>query len=91
MRLISLTCFLLQFFFLFTRVKAQVSHVDNQPVIAGHYVIKTYGINEGLPSKNTTAALKDKRGFIWVGTENGLCKFDGYSFKIYVNIPGDTT
>ena len=91
MRLISLTCFILQFFFLFTNVKAQVFHINNEPVIAGHYVIKTYGINEGLPSKSTTAALKDKRGFIWVGTENGLCKFDGYSFKTYVNIPGDTT
>ncbi|SER66579.1 hybrid sensor histidine kinase/response regulator [Pedobacter rhizosphaerae] len=45
--------------------------------------IKTYKLTDGLPSKNTTATLKDKRGFVWVGTENGLCRFDGYHFKVF--------
>jgi len=52
---------------------------------------KTYTINDGLPAKNTTSTIQDKRGFIWVGTENGLCRFDGYSFKTFVNIPGDSS
>lgn len=67
------------------------AQVVDQTAIPAHYVLKTYGINDGLPSRNTTVALKDKRGFVWIGTENGLCKFDGYSFKIYVNIAGDST
>ena len=53
--------------------------------------IKTYKTSNGLPSNSTTSALTDKNGFLWVGTENGLCRFDGYTFKIFVNIPGDTT
>ncbi|EHQ25906.1 two-component regulator propeller domain-containing protein [Mucilaginibacter paludis] len=55
------------------------------------YAIKTYTTHEGLPSDGTTAALKDKRGFMWIGTMNGLCRFDGYTFKNLVNIPGDST
>jgi len=88
MRLTKAFCFIVQFCLLFSSVNAQVV---GQPAIPEHYVLKTYGINDGLPSKSTTAALKDKRGFVWIGTENGLCKFDGYSFKIYVNIAGDST
>lgn len=53
--------------------------------------MKIYGTNDGLPSKNTTATLRDRRGFIWVGTENGLCRFDGYTFKVFANHAGDST
>ncbi len=56
-----------------------------------NYAIKTYDINNGLPSNSTTCTIKDKNGFLWVGTENGLCRFDGYIFKTFVNIPGDST
>jgi len=45
--------------------------------------IKAYSITEGLPSKSTTATFQDKRGFIWIGTQNGLCRFDGFEFKIF--------
>lgn len=55
----------------------------------GNYAVKKYTIADGLPSKNTTAAFKDRRGFIWVGTENGLCRFDGYNFKIFYHNAGD--
>ena len=40
-------------------------------------VISRYSILDGLPSKNATTVIKSRSGFIWVGTENGLCKFDG--------------
>ncbi|MCX2473509.1 response regulator [Pedobacter sp. MC2016-05] len=51
--------------------------------------IKSYTIADGLPSKNTTATLQDKRGFIWIGTQNGLCRFDGFTFKIYSSAQRD--
>lgn len=56
-----------------------------------NYAINTYSINSGLPSKSTTCAIKDKNGFLWVGTQNGLCRFDGYQFKTFINVPGDST
>ncbi|SEB15025.1 hybrid sensor histidine kinase/response regulator transcription factor [Pedobacter hartonius] len=56
-----------------------------------HLAIKNYSINDGLPSKNTTCTIKDRNGFLWIGTQNGLCKFDGYQFKTFIKIPGDSS
>ena len=44
----------------------------------------------GLSSLNQTCITQDKEGFIWIGTDNGLDRFDGYSFKNYRSIPGDS-
>ncbi|MCH5600784.1 ligand-binding sensor domain-containing protein [Niabella ginsengisoli] len=45
----------------------------------------------GLPQSTIRGIVKDKYGFMWFGTWNGLCRYDGYSFKIYRTIPGDTS
>ncbi|MCY1719466.1 response regulator [Prolixibacteraceae bacterium Z1-6] len=39
--------------------------------------------NNGLPQNTVDCILKDSRGFMWFGTWNGLCRYDGYSFKTY--------
>ncbi len=46
---------------------------------------------DGLPQSTIRGIVKDRYGFMWFGTWNGLCRYDGYSFKIYRTIPGDTT
>ncbi|MCU4175692.1 two-component regulator propeller domain-containing protein [Carboxylicivirga sp. N1Y90] len=33
----------------------------------------------GLPSNVTNSIVQDQKGFIWIGTENGLCRYDGYT------------
>jgi len=38
---------------------------------------------DGLPGNNLFEILRDKRGFIWIGSENGLVRFDGNNFRIY--------
>ena len=48
-------------------------------------------VKEGLPQNTIGSIIKDKYGFMWFGTWNGLCRYDGYSFKVYRTIPGDTT
>jgi streptogramin lyase len=40
-------------------------------------------INEGLSHNNIECIFKDSDGFLWIGTRNGLCRFDGYQMKIY--------
>jgi len=83
--------------FLFTLLSAQAGYgqfngaQNNDVPKLASYAIKTYNINSGLPSNSTTCAIKDKNGFLWVGTENGLCRFDGYNFKTFINVPGDST
>lgn len=51
--------------------------------------ITRYSIPDGLPSGNATAVIKSRNGLMWIGTENGLCKFDGYTFTTYTNKKGD--
>lgn len=40
-------------------------------------------INEGLSQNTVFTIFQDKDDFIWIGTEDGLNRFDGYEFTIY--------
>ncbi|WP_184545461.1 hybrid sensor histidine kinase/response regulator transcription factor [Mucilaginibacter sp. FT3.2] len=48
-------------------------------------------INAGLSHNQVNCIYKDKKGFMWFGTLSGLNKYDGYSFKSFKHIAGDTT
>lgn len=41
------------------------------------------GVDEGLGSNKVTCITGDKSGFIYFGTSNGLCRYDGQSFRIF--------
>ena len=41
------------------------------------------GNEKGLSQNWVHAICQDKYGFIWIGTENGLNRYDGYNFTIY--------
>lgn len=47
------------------------------------YVFHHLKTENGLSNNNVKAILKDREGFLWIGTENGLNRYDGYSFKVY--------
>jgi signal transduction histidine kinase/ligand-binding sensor domain-containing protein len=40
-------------------------------------------VDEGLPQNTVQGIVKDKYGFMWFGTWEGLCRYDGYRFKTY--------
>jgi len=46
---------------------------------------------QGLSDNNVTCILQDSRGFLWFGTQNGLNRYDGYTFKVFVLDPEDST
>jgi PAS domain S-box-containing protein len=41
------------------------------------------GVEEGLSSNWVLAVLRDRRGFLWVGTQDGLNRYDGHQFVTY--------
>ena len=49
------------------------------------------GIADGLANPQVRSMLKGQRGFIWLGTVNGLVRYDGLHFKNYYHIYGDST
>lgn len=49
-----------------------------------------YSTRDGLSSRNQTNIVQDNEGFIWIGTTDGLNRFDGHEFKVYRQIPGDS-
>lgn len=40
---------------------------------------------QGLLPGNVNDIVQDKYGFLWIGTESGLCRYDGYEFLLYRN------
>ncbi len=51
------------------------------PLAAVRYPFINYRSSEGLPQSNVTALLQDKNGYIWVGTQAGIGRFDGVKFE----------
>ena len=47
----------------------------------GVYRFKSYGPEQGLTNLATTSMTQDDEGYIWVGTEGGLFRYDGQRFK----------
>ena len=48
-----------------------------------------YTVDMGLPNSALTALAQDRDGFIWIGSQSGLMRFDGYHFRMYQHDPHD--
>jgi len=45
---------------------------------------------DGLSQSTAFCIIQDSRGFLWVGTQDGLNKYDGYTFTVYKPDPDDS-
>ncbi|GHU98704.1 hybrid sensor histidine kinase/response regulator [Bacteroidia bacterium] len=56
-----------------------------QLAAGGEYGIDITSIDntDGLASNDVFAIARDNQKFIWTGTTNGLCRYDGYGFKVF--------
>ncbi len=52
-------------------------------VAAVYTYSRSYTVENGLPSNAVYGIVQDRTGFIWFGTTNGLCRFDGHEFHTY--------
>ncbi|MDF2192456.1 two-component regulator propeller domain-containing protein [Paraflavitalea sp. CAU 1676] len=53
--------------------------------------VRYLGIEQGLSNNAILSLYQDHQGFIWIGTYDGLNRYDGYSFRTFRNVIGDST
>ena len=46
---------------------------------------------DGLSNSQVNCILRDSRGFVWLPTPFGLCRYDGYRFRTFYSYESDTT
>jgi ligand-binding sensor domain-containing protein len=52
------------------------------------YSYTHYDIAQGLPGSRVYCITQDREGFLWMGTENGVCRFDGRHFSNFTTKDG---
>ncbi len=66
-------------------LRGSVSGVEDVP-----WQVDSWNIEKGLPNNSVTAIAQTQDGFLWIGTDNGLARFDGQNFRSFSpqNTPG---
>ncbi len=55
----------------------------------GDLYFETVGDNETIPQGIVTTIAEDGHGLLWIGTQNGLVRYDGYRFRLFSHDPDD--
>jgi diguanylate cyclase (GGDEF)-like protein len=55
---------------------------------AQEYTFRQYGPSDGLTNLGVNCLLQDHIGYLWVGTDNGLFRFDGKTFVLFAHAEG---
>jgi signal transduction histidine kinase/ligand-binding sensor domain-containing protein/DNA-binding response OmpR family regulator len=83
---LSITCLFFLHSGITTNVNAQnwgpVLNPNSQPLKFAHLSSKN-----GLPQNSVLAIFQDQMGFIWLGTDDGLARYDSYQFQVYRHQP----
>lgn len=58
-------------------------HLCGYAILPTQFHFRHYNIENGISANNISALLQDQKGFIWIGTDNGLSRFDGNQFTFY--------
>lgn len=81
---------LLRCAFVFALVCAALSLSAAVPA-AGSISFRRVVIPDDVPAHLTTALAQDASGFLWIGTQGGLVRYDGYGFVVYRSNPADAS
>ena len=62
---------------------AVIASVLPPAAAAPNYFTRTWQVEQGLPQNKVTAVVQTADGYVWVGTYNGLARFDGVRFTVF--------
>lgn len=57
-------------------------------VVGQDQYLKHYSTESGLPSSTVYSCFQDSKGFIWITTDVGVCRFDGRDFELFTTADG---
>lgn len=63
--------------------------LGSQALLGQEYFFKSLTVNNGLSQNDVSAICQDSFGFIWIGTYDGLNKFDGFTLKSFHKITSE--
>lgn len=75
-------CLMLRLFLLTAFQPALFSQQTSNPTI------KHLTLEDGLRQSSILSLFQDSQGIMWIGTEDGLHKYDGYAFTVFAHKPG---
>lgn len=58
---------------------------------AQFYNFRHYTVDDGLSQSVVNCFFQDSQGYIWIGTQDGLNQFDGFTFRKFIHNPYDST
>jgi signal transduction histidine kinase/ligand-binding sensor domain-containing protein len=67
----------------FALVFAVIASVLLPAAAAPNYFTRTWQVEQGLPQNKVTAVVQTADGYVWLGTYNGLARFDGVRFTVF--------
>ena len=67
-------------FFVFAQ---KITELKTDQTFLADYVSKNWTTEDGLPGMTINIVVQDKAGYIWIGTYDGLVRFDGVEFKSF--------
>ncbi len=81
----------LQLFLLLVCTLVFKGHAQSKKAIQSQYRFKHITVDQGLSNNKINAICQDALGFIWMGTPNGVDKYDGQIITPYKHNPEDST
>ncbi len=65
--------------------------VESDAQVNDRLHFERFRVEQGLPSNWIRDIAQDKNGYLWLATEAGLSRYDGYSFKTFSHLRDDST
>ena len=79
---VSSNIFILLFLSLFLCVHYPLTALDPNKRVT-QYMVQTWKMQSGLPANSIFAVQQTRDGYLWIGTQDGLVRFDGHHFELY--------
>ena len=66
------------------------THLSAQVTLPNNLYFTHIGVEDGLSQNTVCCILQDHLGFIWLGTKDGLTRYDGYRFRVFKHDAADS-